>query len=226
MANAAPVRALAMRLTRTDACGAPVAEVTANSRITTAGFISVGLASDVFTSSDIQVPAASGAICVRDKGVPSLLGYDVTIQLCNFNESIMEMLLGAAILTTPGPPVSQVGGVIGSDGSFNDNTVMVEWWSRNGNSDACAAGSGGAAFLHWVLPRVNRWVLSGNIDIGDSATTVTLQGYAEPTTAFAASRAADEWTAADVTAINAARGVLAWREVTASPTSTAFGYDV
>lgn len=226
MANAAPVRALALRLTRTDACGAPVPEATANSRITTAGFISVGLASDVFTSSDIQVAAASGAICVRDKGVPSLLGYDVTLQLCNFNESILEMLLGASILTTPGPPtVSQVGGVIGSDGSFNDNTVMVEWWSRNGNNDACAGG-GGAAFLHWVLPRVNRWVLSGNIDIGDSATTVTLQGYAEPTTAFAESRVADQWTAADVTAINAARGVLAWREVTSTPATTAFGYDV
>ena len=88
MANAAPARANALRLTRTDACGVPVAEVTAESRVTTAGFIQIGLASDIFTSSDIQVPAASGSICVRSKGVSSLLGYDVTIQLCDFNLAV------------------------------------------------------------------------------------------------------------------------------------------
>lgn len=227
MSNAAPVRALALRVTRTDACGVPVPEATAKSRITTAGFISIGLAADVFTSSEIQVAGASGSICVRSKGVPSLLGMNVTLQLCNYNESILEMLLGSTVLSDYTAPVEQVGGVIHADGSFNDNTVALEWWPSNGNNDACAAAGTNPKrpYLHFGLPRVNRWVVSGNLDFGDAASTITLQGYAEPTTAFAETRAADGLTAADLAAINA-NGLVFWREATAIPATTASGYDL
>ncbi len=92
MSTASPIRARRLRLTRTDECGVPVAEATANSRITRSAFITVGLGADVFRSSDIQVAGADGSICVRSKGVPSLLGYDITIQLCNYDTAIFEMV--------------------------------------------------------------------------------------------------------------------------------------
>lgn len=227
MSNAAPVRAYALRVTRTDACGVPVAEATAKSRITTAGFVSVGLAADVLTSSDITVTGASGATCIRSKGVPSLLGFNVTLQLCNVNLSVLEMLLGSAILTDYLAPVEDVGGVISSDGSFNDNTVALEWWSGNANNDACAAAGTNPKrpYVHWGLPRVNRWVMSGNLDFGDTASTITLTGYAEPSRAFAETKATDQLSAADLTAINASGGLLFWREVTALPATVATGYD-
>ena len=79
-------------------------------------------------------------------------------------------------------------------------------------------------FVHHILPRVNRWVVSGALDFGDTASTMTLQGYAEPTTAFAETKAADFITAADLTAINA-NGLYAFREVPALPALTASGYD-
>lgn len=220
MGNVAPARANALRITRTDACGVPVDEITANSRVTTAGFINVSLGSDVFTSSDIQVAGASGAICVRSKGVPSLLGYDVTLQLCDFNLAVLEMTQGISLLDDGGG--NDIGGVITAAlGSPNTNTVMVEWFSTNQNNDACAAGN---AYVHFVLPRVSRWTVTGTTEFGDTATLITLQGYADPTQAFAASRAADEWTAADITAINN-DGLLAWKEVAALPTTVTAGYD-
>lgn len=227
MSNAAPVRAYAMRVTRTDACGVPVAEATANSRVTTAGFISVGLAADVSTSTDIVVNAASGVACVRSKGVPTLLGFNVTLQLCNVNLAIMEMLLGSAILTDYAAPVEDVGGVISSDGTFNDNTVALEWWSGNANNDACAAAGANPKrpYVHWGLPRVNRWTPSGNLDFGDAASNVTLTGYAEPSRAFAETKATDNLTVADVTAINATGGLLFWREVPGLPVTQTVGYD-
>lgn len=221
MGNAAPARANALRITRTDACGVPVDEAVANSRVTTAGFITVGLGADVFTSSDIQVASASGAICVRSKGIPSLLGYNVTIQLCDFNLAVLEMTQGITLLDDGGAPAEDIGGVVTASGAFNSNTVMVEWFSINENQDACAAGN---AYLHFVLPRVSRWTISGNTDFGDTATLITLSGYADPTQAFAASRAADEWTAPDIAAINN-DGVLAWKEVSALPTTVSSGYD-
>lgn len=226
MSNGAPVRALAMRVTRADACGVPVAEATANSRVTTTGFINVGFGADVFRSSDIQIPAASGAICIRSKGVPSLLGGNVTLQLCDFNLAVMEMLLQTATLTDYTTPVEDVGGVLTADGSFNDSTVVLEWWSENNKNDACAAGGTNPTrpYLHFVAPRVNRWVLDGNVDFGDNATTATLSGYAEPSTAFVKTKAADEFTAADELAIQQ-NGLLAWREVTALPVTIANGYD-
>ena len=219
MSNVAPARAQRLRITRTDACGVPVAEATANSRVTTEGFVSVGLAAETRTSSDIEVPNAAGGVCVYSKGVTSLLGFNVTLELCDFNLAMLEMTLGTGVLTD----TTDVGGVINADGSFNAATVMVEWWSDNAKNDACAAG--GDPYIHFLLPRVNRWVLSGNTDFGDTATTVTLEAYAEPTAAFAPSRAVDGWTAADITAINA-NGVLAWRTTNILPTAVAEGYDI
>ena len=222
MAAPAPARANAIRFTRTDVCGVPVAEATANSRLTTAGFVEVGMALDVFTSSDIAVTGADGAQCVFSKGQNTLRGIDITLSLCSFNESIMEMLLGSTILVDG---ADNVGAVVGADGTINTNTVMVEWWSTNANSDACAAG--GRGFTHHVLPRVNRWVLTGNTDFGDTATTLQFAAYAEPSTAYAASRAADEIVAADVAAANAASAVYFFREVTALPAQIpGSGFDV
>lgn len=219
MANAAPARANALRLTRTDACGVPVDEIVADSRVTTAGFITVDLGADIFTSSDIQVAAASGAICIRSKGVPSLLGYNVTIELCDFNLAVLEMTEGITLLDDGAG--EDVGGVVTAGGGFNPNTVMVEWFSLNQNNDACAAGN---PYVHFVLPRVSRWTVSGTTSFGDTATNITLTGYADPTQAFAASRAADSWTAADIAAINN-DGVLAWKEVATIPSTVASGYD-
>ncbi|MGH1490570.1 MAG: hypothetical protein ACRBK7_14465 [Acidimicrobiales bacterium] len=227
MSTASPIRARRLRLTRTDECGVPVAEATANSRITRAAFITVGLGADVFRSSDIQVAGADGSICVRSKGVPSLLGYDITIQFCNYDTAVLEMLLGASILTDYTTPVEDVGGVISGAGDFNANTVMVEWWPENGSNNACATGGTNPQrpFMQYIAPRVNRWVVSGNQDFGDAASLLTLTGYAEGSTAYDASRAGEEVTAADIAAMNAAEGVLGWREVTALPTAVAAGYD-
>ena len=154
MSTASPIRARRLRITRTDDCGVPVAEATANSRITRSAFITVGLGADVFRSSDIQVAGADGSICVRSKGVPSLLGYDITIQLCNYDTAILEMLLGASILTDYTTPVEDVGGVISGAGDFNANTVMVEWWPENGSNDACATGGTNPQrpFMHFAGP--------------------------------------------------------------------------
>ncbi len=228
MSNAQPVRANALRVTRADECGVPVAEATANSRVTTAGFIRVGLAIENITSSTISVPGASGATCVYSRGVDTTVGMNVTLELCNFNLSVMEILLGTGILTDYAAPVEDVGFVLGSDGSFNASTAMLEWWSINNNNEACATGGTNPArpYFHSVLPRVNRWTLGGNLDFGDNATTVTLTGFAEPSAAFAPSRAADEFTAADVTAANNANALYFGREVTTIPASVTTGYDL
>ncbi len=216
MAAPAPARANAIRFTRTDVCGVPVAEATANSRLTTAGFVEVGMAMDSFSSADIQIVSAAGSPCVYSKGQNTLRGIDVSLSICTFNESILEMLLGSAILVDG---ADNVGGVVTADGTVNSNTLMVEWWSINGVGDSCT-GANPRPYIHSVLPRVSRWSLTGNTDFGDVATTLQFTAYAEPTTAFAASRAADEFTAADIAAINQS-GVYAYREVAALPAQIA-----
>ena len=229
MSNAAPIRAQALRLTRTDACGAPVPEATANSRVTTDGFITVGLAAEVFTSQDIEVIGADGASKVFSKGVSSLRGFNVTIQISDFNLAVLELTGQSSILTDYAAPVELVGGVVHADGSINNSTVMLEWWPENSKNDACAAVAAGGnprrPYIHMIAPRVNRWVISGNLDFGNQASVITLTAYAEPSTAFLPSRAADEFTAADEADLQA-NGVLAWREVTALPAITAAGYDL
>lgn len=216
-----------MRLTRTDACGAPIAEATANSRITTAGFISLTLSADVFEGSDIEIANAAGVLCVEDKGTDSLKGLELELKLCDVNESILEMLLGAAILTDYSMPVEQVGFVLPStDVSLGLNYAMLEIWSRNANNEACVTADNPARpYFQWLLPKTSRWQLGGSIDFADGHQEITLTGYAESNSAFAASRADDEWTAADIAAIIAG-GPLAGREVTALPEQVSgSGYD-
>lgn len=219
-ANPSPQRAYRLRFTRTDACGVPVAETTADSRVTTQGFLQVGLSAEVFNSTDIRVVGASGAVLVDSKGNPSLLGFNTTIQMSSFNEAALEMLLGSSILDDGAGATT--GGVVHATGEPNLNTVMVEWWPENGNNDACAGG--GDPYLHYVLPRVNRWVISGDLAFADAANSITLQGYAQPTQAFAASRTSDGWSAADITTINQ-NGLLAWKSAAALPAATQSGYD-
>lgn len=228
MANATVIRALRLRATRADACGVLEAEATANSRVTTNAFVSASLATDVFTSTDIQVVGADGGVCARSKGRNTLQGFDVTLTLCNYNEALLELLLGMTILTDYAAPVENVGGVIAASGTPNPNVVALELFPENGNNDACATGGGNPArpYLHYVLPKVTGWELGGTIDFGDAASTITLTGYAEPSTTFTASRAVDEWTAADLASIQN-NGLLAYREITAAalPAPTASGYD-
>jgi hypothetical protein len=195
--------------------------------VTTGAFATVSLTPDLYTSNDIVQPAASGGFCFRDKGRSTLLGFNVTITICDFNLALLEMLRDVAILTDYTTPVEDVGGVISADGSANLNTVMLEWWPANGKTDACAVATTNPRrpYLHYVLPRVNRWEFSGNMDFGDTATPVVLSGYAEPSAAFTESKATDEWTATDQTALRA-NGVLGWREVTALPALTSVGYDL
>lgn len=228
MSAAASVRGLALRLTRQDACGVNELEATADSRITVATFVRVGISPDVFEGSDIEVTSAGGTLCIDDKGVDTLKGFDLELEICNVNEAILEMLTGSAILTDYADPVENVGFVVApNDVSIGLNYAALEVFTRNANNDACATGGANPArpYLHWVFPRTSRWQISDIGDFGDAAQTVTLTGYAESSTAFTASRAADEFTVADLSAINAG-GPMAMREITALPAQIAgSGYD-
>jgi hypothetical protein len=227
MSAAASVRGLAMRLARADACGVIEAEATADSRITVATFVRVGISPDVFEGSDIEVTSAGGTLCIDDKGTDTLKGIDLELEICNVNESILELLTGAAVLTDYAAPVEQVGFVAApTDVALGLNYASLEVWTRNANNDACAVGANPARpYLHWLFPRTSRWQISDIGDFGDGAQTITLTGYGESSTAFTAVRAADEWTAADLLAINAG-GPVAMREVTALPAQIAgSGYD-
>jgi hypothetical protein len=216
-----------MRLTRQDACGVNEVEATADSRITVASFVRVGITPDVFEGSDIEITSAGGTLCIDDKGVDTLKGFDLELEICNVNETILEMLTGAAILTDYTMPVENVGFVAApTDVALGLNYAALEVFTRNANNDACASGMNPARpYLHWLFPRTSRWQISDIGDFGDSAQTITLTGYAEASTAFTASRAADEWTAADLTAINSG-GPIAMREIQALPAQiSGDGYD-
>lgn len=218
MSAAKSVRGLAMRFTRTDACGVPQAEVTVNSRLTTAAFVTIGLTPDVFEGDDIEITAANGNLCIDDKGTDTLKGIDLEMEICDVNESLLEMLLAWGILTDYLTPVEQVGFVAAaSNVALGLQYTMLEVWSRNASDDACAVVTNpGRPYFHWLFPLTSRWQLSDIGDFGNNAQTLTLTGYSENNTNFAASRAADEWTVADVAAIQAG-GAIAGREVVALP---------
>jgi hypothetical protein len=217
MAAPAPVRGLAMRLTRTDACGVPVAALSPNRAITTAAFVELKMTADLYTSADIQVPNAGGTVCVFDKGFSSLKGYNLELKLCSFNESVLEMLGIGTILSDYTTPVEQVGFVMNPTGSVNGAHVQLEIWAKNANNNACNTSTNPKRpYVQVVLPLTSHWAQTGDLTFGNAEATMTFTGYAQSAAGYAKAVAAEEWTAADVTAIKAG-GPVAVREVAALP---------
>jgi hypothetical protein len=206
------VNALAIRVTRTDACGIPVAENVANGRILTAGFITLTLAPNIEAGNEITVKKANGEICVTDKQPDQLKWLDATIELCGVPFPLIEMMLGASALMD-GPDI--VGGVLPSRTAQTTNLpVQIELWSRNKEAESCAGGGAGA-YVQWVMPLGKNWQVSGDIAFGADATSLSIVGQIESTAGYQPSVAA-EFDAAQITAIQGG-GPLAWKCVNALP---------
>jgi len=214
------IKGLAIRVTRTDVCGVPEAETIAQSRIATNGFVTMTLSPNIETGEAITVKNADGSFCVVDEDPDLLRGFDLELLLCGVPTPLLEMLLGASVLTD-GPDT--VGGVLPS--RANQTNLLprqIEIWSRNKDATACAPGSSPVPYVEWLLPLTRKWNLGGSLAFSISNLEVTLTGFAEESPGYETS-VAGEWSAADILAIQSG-GPLAWKCVGSLPVVDDCGY--
>lgn len=224
MSCPAIVRGCALRITKNDACDVPLT-TGSKYRLAMAAFTELTIEPDVDEGDEIYIKNACGTVCVYDPACPTIKGYNVTIKLCGWQTYVLEMLLGAGILTTTVGAVTTVNGQVAPNRNFSTclTSFAIEVWGKNANpSGACSTVANPQTYVQFLLPKVRNWSIDGQVTFSNGATELSLKGYAEQNPNFAAPIAA-EWTATEIAAIKAG-GPWAWKFVSALPTLAECSY--
>jgi len=164
-----PIRGLAMRATRVNNCGCPIDGP--NNQAVSCGFVSIGLSAQIDDGNPITVRTAAGAICINEPACRTLTRYDVTIEFCQVDPELFELMAGSRVLTDyKGDSVGHtVGESIQCEGGF-----ALEIWSQVAGAE-CEVGSAGV-WYYWLLPFVTSGIIGGDITIEDGPITFTFTG--------------------------------------------------
>lgn len=150
--------------------------------------ISIGSNPDVEAGTVLTQKNGCGNVCVRRRSDDVTLAYNLTMNLCQLDAELIEILAGGTLIT--------VGGVtVGYKRPLSTATkpaVCFEAWqeARSGQSQASEAGD--LLWWHWVWPHV-KWT-AGEHTLAEEVLTVPLNGYAEENEQMGTGPAAD-WPA-------------------------------
>jgi hypothetical protein len=165
------IQGLMMRVTRLDNQGKWITSSTGAA--CAKGFVSVQMSSNIEQGDDFKVKNAAGVLCISEKGCPSLNYLDLTIELCNVDPELYELMTGTRLLVDyAGAGVGYTQGTeVQCEGGF-----ALEVWTR------VAGGSvAGSGYVYFLLPQVVNGILApGNIENGPMTFTLTGNTKANP----------------------------------------------
>jgi hypothetical protein len=156
-------------VTELDVCGTP--EPGTGNFIATDGFITVTLSSEVEDGTEIIVKKASGALCVNERLASSFKRFNVEIEFCGVNPSLLSMVANAKPYEDY---ASDIAGFTVGEGEITGAFALELWTGLSGQ--ACLPGQTGEASGYLLLPFVQKGVL-GDITVdGENAVTFSLTG--------------------------------------------------
>jgi len=165
------LRGEVIRVTRLDACGAPVN--TACSSVVTDGFIEIALTSRITEGDTIEVKKANGKTCIKDTAPSTWDGWDISITFCNVDPLLFSMMTGQHVVyDANGVPI---GFSLRDDVDLKGQGVAIELWSQvpTGATDACSGGGEGS-YGYSIFPFVQGGVL-GDRTISNAEVTFSIQ---------------------------------------------------
>lgn len=163
-----PVRGKRIRVTRLDNCGRPLSSGTEGAVIVTDGFITVTLSSEVEDGVEIVQRNAAGALCVNEQSAASFKRFNVEMEFCGVNPSLLAMMTNAKEYEDY---AGDVAGFKVAEGEITGKFALELWTGLSGQ--ACASGADEASG-YVVLPFVQSGVL-GDIEIsGENAATFSM----------------------------------------------------
>lgn len=164
-----PIRGLAMRATRVSNCGCP--EEGDGGKATSCGFVSIGLSAQIDDGNEIVVRTASGQLCINEPACRTLTRYDVTIEFCQVDPELFEIIAGHRLIT------DYKGDTVGHTVDENltcQQGFALEVWSQLAGGDCNVEGD--ANYYYWLLPFVSNGIIGGDITIEDGPVTFTYEG--------------------------------------------------
>ncbi|QDP45518.1 hypothetical protein SEA_FUZZBUSTER_34 [Microbacterium phage FuzzBuster] len=165
-----PVLGKRLRATELDACG--VVTPSTSLEVTTDGFITITLSSEVEEGTEILQRNAAGQLCVNQKQADSFKRFTVEIEFCGVNPSLLSIVSNAE------PYEDYAGDVAGftvPEGEITKKFALELWTGLSGQ--ACLPGEAqDEASGYMLLPFVQAGVL-GDITIdGENAVTFSITG--------------------------------------------------
>lgn len=162
------------RITRLDACGAPV--FAEGSVIVTEGFIKVTIGEEKEAGDEYKQKNAWGTLVINEKDPPITRWANVTIQLSEVDPDVLDVVGGAT------PVVDGAGDTIGFTSGPNATTeaFAIEVWTKKAGSSNCVAGV--TEWGYFVVPFIKNGSMDGDISIENGPMSLTMkgEGYGAP----------------------------------------------
>jgi hypothetical protein len=162
------IKACRLRITRLDACGAPV--VGPKSVVTTKGFISVTSTADVEDGQEFLVKDACGDLCINEKDCPRFKRLNLALKFCVVDAA------GAEIMTGQRAQVNGDGDVIGFTVGENadcDTRWSLELWQKIAGQPCNVDGD--PEWMYWSWANLGPGTL-GNFTFENAAFEFDIDG--------------------------------------------------
>lgn len=141
------IQACAMRVARLEPNGVP--DPGANNLIVTNSLVTFTLTVVYADGEEFEVKNGCGDVCLTFKDCDRLKRIDFTLDVCQLDPELTELLAGGTVLTS-GQAVGYKAPLIG-DGCPNPNGVSVELWARRVIDGAIDPDF---PYEWWVFPRL------------------------------------------------------------------------
>ena len=169
-----------MRVVRVDSCGIPVTG-SGSMVIVTKGFVQVQNEPQYEEGEEFFERTADGTVCVNQKDDPVLKRFQLTIDFCEVNTTMLAFMTSARELTAGGAGVTGFGMAF-AEGQPS-NRYSLEIWQKVAGSGACDA-SGAQRYIYNAWPNLGASKLgSYTIENGRSTFQLMSESQAGSTTA-------------------------------------------
>lgn len=162
------IRGRAMRVTRTNACGAVV--LGPQSVVTSEGFIQIALTANTEEGETISQTNAAGNVCIFDQPAPKFTGYTVEVQFCGVDPDLYSLMTGQPVVLNGDDEA--VGFQVNSDVNLDGQGFALESWST---VPAAACEEGSASYGYFLSPFLKGGII-GDFTIANDAVNFTLSG--------------------------------------------------
>lgn len=175
MATMKSIRGKALRITKLDECGNPIAVGPAV--VVTKGFASIQLSPQYIDGEDTEETNANGDLCIQDKAPDKLKNIEIEATLCEVDFDMVEIMTGQKVLVDAAG--ESVGNVFGQ---ADEVYFALEVWS---DIPGATCGAGAKPFLYHVLPYIASARL-GDFTVEKTAATFTFTANTRPGTNWGA----------------------------------------
>lgn len=165
---------LMARFTRLDdCCGPPLVPGLCDTA--TSKFISLVMDPDIEEATEYTQKLADDTLCINESGCPQLKGFDLTLQLCQYDPELLEMILGADLYADfAGNPI----GFFLREDFGSCPAFGLEVWAR-GPREQCTTAPNPNAFMYFLFPCVSTAGLTGGFNFNNEAQTIEITAKAK-----------------------------------------------